>query len=67
MFLRTHTVEAPWRVVRANDKRLARLNLMRDILSRLYYAGNEKKLVVPDTKIVFEFTPDSIDSARPAR
>ena len=67
MFLRTHTVVAPWRVVRANDKRLARLNLMRDILSRLDYAGKKKKLVEPDTNIVYEFTPDSIDGARLAR
>ena len=67
MFLRTHTVVAPWRVVRANDKRLARLNLMRDILSRLDYAGKKKKLVVPDKNIVFEFTPDSVDGARLAR
>lgn len=67
MFLRTHTLAAPWRVVRANDKRLARLNLMRDILSRLDYAGKKKKLVEPDTNIVFEFTPDSIDGARLAK
>ena len=67
MFLRTHSLAAPWRVVRANDKRLARLNLMRDILSRLDYAGKKKKLVEPDTNIVFEFTPDSIEGAGLAR
>ena len=60
MFLRTHTVACPWRIVRADDKRLARLNLMRDILSRLNYAGKKKKVVEPDTDIVFEFTTESI-------
>ena len=67
MLLRTHTAVAPWRIVRANDKRLARLNLMRDILSRLHYAGKKNKLVQPDRNIAFEFTPDCIDAKRLAR
>ena len=67
MLLRTHTAVAPWRIVRADNKRLARLNLMRDILSRLHYAGKKNKLVQPDTDIVFEFTPDCIDARRLAR
>jgi polyphosphate kinase 2 len=67
MLLRTHTAIAPWHIVRANNKRLARLNLIRDILSRLHYAGKKNKLVQPDTDIVFEFTPDCIDAKRLAR
>ena len=67
MLLRTHTAVAPWRIVRANDKRLARLNLIRDILSRLHYAGKKNKLVRPDPDIAFEFTPDCIDGKRLAR
>ncbi len=35
-------------IVRTNNKRLARLNLIRDILSRLHYAGKKNKLVQPD-------------------
>ena len=67
MLLRTHTAVAPWRIVRADNKRLARLNLMRDILSRLHYAGKKNKLVPPDTDIAFEFTPDCIAARRLAR
>jgi polyphosphate kinase 2 len=67
MLLRTHTVIAPWHIVLADDKRLARLNLMRDILSRLPYAGKKNKLVEPDQNIVFEFTTDSIAARRLAR
>ena len=67
MLLRTHTPVAPWRIVRTNNKRLARLNLMRDILSRLHYAGKKKKLVQPDPQIAFEFSPDCIQSQRLAR
>jgi hypothetical protein len=44
----------------ADNKRLARLNLMRDILSRLHYAGRKHKLVHPDPDIVFEFSPDCL-------
>jgi polyphosphate kinase 2 len=64
MLMRTHTAIAPWRIVHTDDKRLARLNLMRDILSRLHYAGKKTKLVQPDPEVAFEFTPDCIKSAR---
>ena len=67
MLLRTHTPIAPWHIVKANDKRLARLNLIRDILSRLHYAGKKHKLVHPDPEIAFEFTPDCITSQRLAK
>jgi polyphosphate kinase 2 len=64
MLLRTHTAIAPWHIVRTDNKRLARLNLIRDILSRLHYAGKNSKLVQPDPDISFEFTPDCIASKR---
>lgn len=64
MLMRTHVAVAPWRVVRADVKRLARLNLIRDILSRLHYAGKNQKLVRPDTGVVFEFSPECIASGR---
>ena len=67
MLLRTHTAIAPWHIVRADDKRLARLNLMRDILSRLHYAGKKNKVVQPDPDVAFEFTPDCIAAKRLAR
>lgn len=61
MLMRTHTAISPWRIVRADNKRLARLNLIRDVLSRLHYAGKKNKLVEPDRDIVFEFTPNCVD------
>jgi polyphosphate kinase 2 len=67
MLLRTHSEDAPWNIVRADDKRHARLNLIRDLLSRLHYAGKKETLVQPDRDIVFEFTPDCIESDRLAR
>ncbi len=67
MLLRTHTAVAPWHVVRADDKRLARLNLIRDVLSRLHYAGKKSRLVQPDANMAFEFAPDCIAAKRLAR
>ena len=67
MLLGTHTPAAPWLIVRTDSKRHARLNLMRDILSRVHYAGKRKALVQPDRDIVFEFTPDCVAEHRLAR
>ncbi len=41
----THTDYAPWTVVRANDKRRARLNLIRHLLLRLDYDGKDEKAI----------------------
>ena len=67
MLLRTHTAIAPWHIVKADDKRLARLNLMHDILSRLHYDGKKEKLVPPDPNLAFELTPDCIANKRLTR
>jgi len=67
MLLRTHSPIAPWHIVRTDDKRVARLNLMRDILSRVPYAGKKKDLVQPDPDIAFPFSLDCIGSKRLAR
>ena len=41
----THIPEAPWTVVRANDKRRARLNVMRSLLSRIDYEGRDDEAI----------------------
>jgi polyphosphate kinase 2 len=41
MFAATHTPDAPWTVVLSNDKRRARLNVLRTVLSRLDYHGKD--------------------------
>ncbi|WP_422823021.1 polyphosphate kinase 2 [Variovorax humicola] len=67
MLLGTNSDIAPWHIVRTDVKHLARLNLMRDLLSRLHYPGKDKELVKPDPDIAFEFTPDCIDGRRLVR
>jgi polyphosphate kinase 2 len=53
MLKRTHTSQAPWTVVRANDKHRARLNVMRVILKSVDYERRDMSLnYVPDDDIV---------------
>ena len=53
MLQETHTDQAPWTVVRGNDKRRARLNLIRHILTTLDYEGKDEKAIGEiDKKIV---------------
>lgn len=55
MFLTTSTSMAPWTIVRANDKKLAHLNLIRNLLSRVSYPKKNKDLLKADKSIVFEW------------
>ncbi|MXN50370.1 polyphosphate kinase 2 [Shinella sp. AETb1-6] len=53
MLKETHSEHAPWTVIRANDKRRARINLIRHILTTLDYDGKDKKAIGEiDDKIV---------------
>jgi polyphosphate kinase 2 len=45
MLSKTDTDETPWTVVRANDKRRTRLNVIRHILSSLDYEGKNKEAI----------------------
>jgi len=53
MFFHTDLPDAPWTVVKSNDKRRARLEAMRYVLSRVPYEGrNEHVVGRPDPLIV---------------
>jgi polyphosphate kinase len=55
MFKRTHTKNAPWTVVRSNDKRRARLETIRHVLSRIDYTGKDTAIIgKPDRKIILD-------------
>lgn len=45
MLRETHTQHAPWTVVRGNDKRRARLNIIRHMLKTLDYDGKDEKAI----------------------
>ncbi len=53
MFFYTDTRDAPWTVIRSNDKKRARLNCMRHFLTNIDYPGKDHEVVIPpDPKIV---------------
>lgn len=53
MFFYTDTADAPWTVIKSNDKKRARLNCMAHFLHHLPYAGKDRKIVrEPDPRIV---------------
>jgi polyphosphate kinase len=55
MLARTSSPLSPWIVVRADDKHLAQLNVIRDLLARLACPQTDKHLAVPDLNIVFPY------------
>jgi polyphosphate kinase 2 len=53
MFFYTDTADAPWTVIKSNDKKRARLNCMRHFLSTLEYPGKDHAVAqAPDPLIV---------------
>jgi polyphosphate kinase 2 len=62
MFARTHNAVAPWTVVRADDKRRARLSLIMDLLAHLDYKGKDHALLRPDPDIVFPYSEQALRS-----
>ncbi len=67
MLARSHNRITPWTLVRANDKQLARLNIIKDLLTRLHYAGKNKRLVRPDRQIVFEYDVSNLENGQLAK
>lgn len=68
MFFYTDTSHAPWTVVKSNDKKRARLEAMKWVLSRFDYPDKDKRIVgTPDPLIIG--TPDSVyeQGERPKR
>ena len=53
MFFNTDTADAPWVIVKSDDKKRARLNMMQHFLSSLPYKGKDENVVHgPDPLIV---------------
>ena len=55
MFRRTHRPAAPWSVVRADHKRLARIHVIRDLLSRIEYQDKSRSIGNVDPDVVFSY------------
>jgi polyphosphate kinase 2 (PPK2 family) len=53
MFFYTDTADAPWTVIKSNDKKRARIAALRYLLYSLEYTGKDEALVsAPDPNIV---------------
>ncbi len=53
MFFYTDTADAPWTIIKSDDKKRARLNCMQHFLSKLDYPGKDSKVLHgPDPLIV---------------
>ena len=46
-FAATHTDHAPWTVIKADDKRRARIAALRRVLSQVPYAGRDDRAAIP--------------------
>jgi polyphosphate kinase len=52
MFFYTDTADAPWTVVRSNEKKRARLEAMRHVLSRFDYPDRDEEIATPPDPLI---------------
>jgi polyphosphate kinase 2 len=52
MFFYTDTADAPWTVIKSNDKKRARLEAMRHVLNRFPYEGKDTEVVHPADPLI---------------
>lgn len=64
MFRRTHRPVAPWTIVAGDDKRLARIHLIRDLLRRVEYEGKSSAIGKVDPAIVFNYDEVHLHNGR---
>lgn len=57
MFSKTHTSYSPWMMIKTNDKKTARLEAMRHVVSQFDYDDKEEAntLLTPDPNVVMRF------------
>lgn len=57
MFSKTHTSYCPWMIIKSNNKKTARLEAMRYVLSKFDYDGKNEALttLIPDPNIVMRY------------
>ena len=62
MFSKTHTTYSPWIIIKTNDKRSARLESMRQVLSQFYYEGKSEAgtVLTPDPNVVMRYFRSNI-------
>ncbi|MEP4891302.1 MAG: polyphosphate kinase 2 [Aliiglaciecola sp.] len=64
MLNRSHSYTTPWHVVSADDKKQARINVIRHLLSEIDYQNNLNKHNDVDENVVFQFTPQNLHNGK---
>jgi polyphosphate kinase 2 len=64
MMAATHTKQAPWTIVRSNDKRRARLNVLRHLLYNIGYEGKNEKRIGKVDPLILGQGPAFFDEGR---
>ncbi|HKT06088.1 MAG TPA: polyphosphate kinase 2 [Rugosimonospora sp.] len=68
MFFYTDTADAPWTVIKSNDKKRARIQAMRYVLTQFEYENKDAEVVgVPDPLLVGRASRLFEDDERPTR
>ncbi len=67
MLARTHNPVTPWYVVRADDKRHTRLNVIRHILWSIPYHGRKRVRLRPDPDQIFQYDRSYLDDGMIAK
>lgn len=60
MFSKTHFSFAKWTVVKADNKKITRLNVIRNFLGRVEYPDKDEKILLSDPNIVFDYDPGQL-------
>ena len=63
MLERTHTEHAPWTIMRSNDKKRARLEVIRHILAAIPYAGRDMEAIGEADAQIIGFGPAFLRAA----
>lgn len=64
MFIKTDFIFAPWVVVHTDEKKEARINVMKHFLSQVAYEGKDESKLLYDNDIVFPFSMEALESGK---
>tara|TARA_R110000824_G_scaffold288508_6_gene476967 strand:- start:79685 stop:80449 length:765 start_codon:yes stop_codon:yes gene_type:complete len=64
MLSRTHSNVSPWNIVKADNKKMARLNVIRDIIKRIDCPEKNGRLCQPDSDVVFPFNESFLSDGK---
>ena len=62
MFHQTHNEITPWHVVKADNKKSARLNIIRHIISNVECPDKDEHVATPDADVVFTYSKKALSS-----